>query len=310
MTVILDDEAVASMVRGSYLPALLVALAHATGDWSLLPDELRPDPSLVHQPQAGLTLEQRAAARDLAAHGLRCLLEAGDDVTPSTDRADLRRLMEFLVGAPVSDDDFELLLEELGATGEDMRAPGWHKDDIDPARTLRVAIVGAGMSGLVAAHRLRQAGIECVVLEKNAEVGGTWLENHYPGCRVDVPNHLYSYSFLQRDDWPQRFSPRDELLGYFARFADDAGLRDAIRFGTEVVSATFRDDQNDWELHVRRGGGAEELLRVDALVSAVGQLNRPSVPDIEGRDTFAGPWFHSARWDQGVDITGKRVAVV
>ena len=156
-------------------------------------------------------------------------------------------MMEFALGEPFSDGYFSLLLEELALPGEDLRAPSWRKDDIDPGRPFRVAVVGAGMSGLAAAHRLRQAGISVVIFEKNDDVGGTWLENRYPGCRVDVPNHLYSYSFAQRDDWPQQFSSQDVLLDYFRRCTDDLELRSHIRFGTEVLAARVLRGHGDVE---------------------------------------------------------------
>src|SRR5205807_5919351 len=118
----------------------------------------------------------------------------------------------------------------------------------------------AGMSGLLAAYRLQQAGVEFVIIEKNADVGGTWLENSYPGCRVDNPNHNYSYSFAQRHDWPYHFSTQDVLLDYFQRCADTFGLRDQIQFGTEVVSADWSDHDLRWTVRVRRADGAEESL--------------------------------------------------
>src|SRR5918994_1220428 len=189
----------------------------------------------------------------------------------------------------------------------------------DEIRAFLVAVVGAGMSGLLAAHRLQQAGVPFVVLEKNDDVGGTWYENSYPGCRVDNPNHNYSYSFAQRHDWPLHFSTHDVLHGYFRDCADVFGLREHIRFRTEVVSATWSEDDRRWSVVVRPpgdgnaaagGDGGEEPLVVDAVVSAVGQLNRPSLPDIPGLDSFAGPAFHSARWRHDVDLRGKRVAVI
>ena len=99
-----------------------------------------------------------------------------------------------------------------------------------------VGIIGAGMSGIAAGHRLGQAGIDYVVFEKNPDVGGTWFENTYPGCRVDVPNHLYSYSFAQTD-WGQHFSSQDVLLDYFRRCADELGVRDHVRFEVRVIDA-------------------------------------------------------------------------
>lgn len=200
-----------------------------------------------------------------------------------------------------------LLLDELS---EDPGAPQWRKEDVAPDRPFSVVVIGAGMSGLVAAHRLKQAGVPFVVLEKNEDVGGTWLENTYPGCRVDVSNHMYSYSFAQRTDWPNYFSPQGVLLDYFRDFADTAGLRDSVRFGTEVVSAQYSEDSALWTVTVRGPGGAAETIEASAVITAVGQLNRPSFPAIEGRDSFAGPSFHSAEWRHDIDLTGKRVAVI
>jgi 4-hydroxyacetophenone monooxygenase len=308
-----DDEALEAMVRVAYLAPLLAALAHASGDLSLLREDLRPDPARIREPQGGMSAEQRAAARELAVAALRRLRDAGDAGgagPPSADAEALRLMIAFTIGEPVSDDYLPMVLEELAVTGDDLRAPGWHKDDVAPQRDFRVAIVGAGMSGLAAAHRLQQAGVPYVVLEKNEDVGGTWLENGYPGSRVDVPNHLYSYSFAPRHDWPQRFSTQRVLHGYFGRCADDLGIRPHIRFRTEVAAARFCEDRGEWALTLRTADGAEETLAANAVISAVGQLNRPSVPDIAGRDAFAGPWFHSAAWDHELDLTGKRVAVV
>ena len=305
-----DDETIERVVRRAYLPPLLAALAQATGDLSLLREDLRPDPNRPRDPQGGMSTEQREAAREVAVEALKLLRDRPREPLPVADTDALREMMAFAIGEHVSDDYLALLLEELSLSGHDLRAPAWHKDTVDRDRPFTVVIVGAGMSGLLAAHRLHQAGIDFVVLEKNDDVGGTWFENHYPGCRVDVPNHLYSYSFAQRADWPQQFTPQAMLLDYFRACADDLELTDHIRFGTEVISAEYRDALGDWLVTVRGADGSEEALAANVLVSAVGQLNRPSVPDIAGRGSFRGPSFHSAQWDHGVDIAGKRVAVI
>ena len=292
------------------MPALLVALAQATGDLTLLRDDLRPDPARVQEPGGGMSREQRAAGRELAVAALERVLSGDAAPIGHPDDAVLHELMSFLVGEPVSQDYTDLLHEELGGAEEDVRAPTWHKDEVDAGRELRVAIIGAGMSGLVAAHRLQQAGVPFVVLEKNADVGGTWFENRYPGCRVDVPNHLYSYSFFQRDDWPERFSPQEVLLEYFRRVADDLDVRPHIRFGVDVTAATYCEEAGAWDLTVRTAAGDVESMRVHAVISAVGQLNRPKLPDIEGVESFAGRLLHSADWDPTVDLGGARVAVI
>ena len=306
----LDRGQLAEAVRTAYLPALLIALAHALGDLSLLRPDLRPDPTRVQEPAAGLTREQRDAARELAVEALRLLAEQPVLAAPAMDDATLRTMFSFLIGQPVAEDYFELLHEELGLSDEDVRAPAWHKSAIDADRPFTVVIVGAGMSGLAAAHRLGQAGVPFVILEKNSDVGGTWFENRYPGARVDVPNHLYSYSFFQRRDWPQRFTEQELLLDYFRDTADALDLRKHIRFGTEVLDATFREEEGHWEVRVVGHDGHEETLIANVVVSAVGQLNRPKLPDIRGRSSFAGPSFHSAQWDPSVDLRGKRVAVI
>jgi 4-hydroxyacetophenone monooxygenase len=304
-----DDDTLAAVVEHADVHALLPALGAALGDLSLVPDHLRPDPSVIMDPTAGLTPEAQAEARALALSALQRLRDRDVPHVPEPDLDTLRSLLEFASGGAPVDEYLELLREELGI-GEDLRTPTWSRGELAPDRPFRVAVVGAGMSGLAAAHRLRQAGLDVVVLEKNDDVGGTWFENVYPGCRVDVSNLFYSYSFAQRDDWPEHFSSQQVLLDYFRAVADSAGIRPLIRFGTEVTSIELDEATMQWNLQVVDGDGREESITADAVVSAVGQLNRPSLPDIPGVERFEGPAFHSARWDHSVDLAGKRVAVI
>jgi 4-hydroxyacetophenone monooxygenase len=304
-----DDDTIRAALAKADVPALLPAVAAALDDLSLLPDHLRPNLSVMMDPTAGLSAEQQAEARELAFTAVKRLQAGEGQPNPHPSVDELRTLLTYVSGGQPVDDYLELLREEL-ALGEDLRAPDWRKDDLAPDRDYRVAVIGAGMSGLVATHRLRQAGLDVVVLEKNDDVGGTWFENCYPGCRVDVSNLFYSYSFAQRNDWPDHFSPQGVLLDYFRSVADEHGLREVIRFGTEVTAIELDESTMRWTLQVVGPGGVEEAIEADAVVSAVGQLNRPNYPDIPGADTFAGPTFHSARWDHGVDLAGKKVAVI
>jgi 4-hydroxyacetophenone monooxygenase len=305
-----DDE-IRAFLADAEIPPLLPALAYLTGDLSLLRDHLRPDPLLATAlPQGGLTDEQQAEVRAIALDVLARFRDGGGRVVPPPSDADLLRIMEFAVGVSDMAPYLPLLEEELAFRGEDRRAPAWHKSQLAPDTDFSVVVIGAGMSGLLAAHRLQQAGVPFVVVEKDDDVGGTWLENAYPGCRVDNPNHNYSYSFAQRHDWPFHFSTQDVLLDYFRRCAKEFGLYAHIRFGTEVTSATWSDAERAWTVQTRDHDGREDTITANAVISAVGQLNRPSLPPITGRDSFAGPAFHSARWDASVDLRGKRVAVV
>ena len=148
------------------------------------------------------------------------------------------------------------------------------------------------------------------VIEKNGDVGGTWFENTYPGARVDSSNHAYSYSFAQKFDWPYHHSPQEVLLEYFRDCADLFGVREDIRFNTEVLSVTYDDERCLWAVRVRGPEGAEETIEAEAVISAVGQLNRPKMPNIAGLGSFEGLAFHSAQWDHSIDFAGKSVGVI
>jgi cation diffusion facilitator CzcD-associated flavoprotein CzcO len=170
-----------------------------------------------------------------------------------------------------------------------------------------VAIVGAGFGGVGLGIKLKQAGIHSfTILEKADRVGGVWRDNSYPGLTCDIPSHLYSFSFEPKHDWSRRFPSRVEILAYLEECAAAYGITDHLRLGTEVASADFDEARGRWLIRITGG----EELEADVLVSATGQLSRPVRPPISGVDDFAGPVFHSARWDHDVELDGKRVAVI
>jgi 4-hydroxyacetophenone monooxygenase len=304
-----SDDELRAVLEDAELQPLLPALAYTTGDLSLLRDDLRVDPMALAIPGGGFTEEQKVAIREVALDALVRFRDAGCRPAPVPSDDDVLRIMEYAVGGGEMVEYLPLLEEELAHRGEDRRAPTWHKDDVAPAVDFRVLIVGAGESGLLAGHRLHQAGVDFVIVDKNDDVGGTWYENQYPGCRVDNPNHNYSYSFAQRHDWPFHYSTQPVLHGYLSDCADVFGVRDRVQLRTEVLSATWSDETSTWSVLVRTPEG-EDTIEAHAVVSAVGQLNRPHYPEIAGFGSFAGPAFHSARWDPSVDLAGKRVAVI
>jgi cation diffusion facilitator CzcD-associated flavoprotein CzcO len=170
----------------------------------------------------------------------------------------------------------------------------------------RVVIVGAGFGGIGMALALRQAGIEdFLVVDRAGDLGGTWRDNTYPGLACDVPSNLYSFSF-RPGRWSRRFPPRQEILAYLHALVSESGLGPHLRFGSGVAAAEFDERDAVWNLTLEDGG----TLRATAVVSAVGQLNRPALPGIAGRDDFAGPSWHSARWNHDAGLAGLRVAVV
>ncbi len=309
-TIAESDDVIRASLGGALPPPLLCSVAQLTGDLSLLRDDLRFDPAKMLEPDGGYTPDQLALARDIAADALIQFRNSGAVAAPDPDRATLLRLIAFASGGEVDAEFLPLLEEELALNGNDLRAPDWNARDIAPDRNFNVGIIGAGMSGIAMAHRLNQAGIAVELFEKNSDVGGTWVENVYPGCRVDIPNHFYSYSFAQTVDWPQFYSTQPVLQDYFASVVEETGIRKYIRFETEVVDAIWSDGDQRWTVHSRDAAGNETTSVFNALVSAVGQLNRPKMPDIAGIEEFAGASFHSANWDHSVELAGKRIGVI
>jgi cation diffusion facilitator CzcD-associated flavoprotein CzcO len=174
-------------------------------------------------------------------------------------------------------------------------------------QTPRVAIAGAGMSGLCMAIQLKRAGIESfVVFEKSDRVGGTWADNTYPNAGCDIPSFLYSFSFEPKLNWSRKFARQPEIIEYFNHCASKYEIKKHTRFNTTVDQATFNQQTGKWTIHASDGTQEE----FDYFISAVGQLSRPAQPKLPGFENFKGTAFHSARWDHTFDPTGKNVVVV
>ncbi|WP_354699701.1 4-hydroxyacetophenone monooxygenase [Paraconexibacter sp. AEG42_29] len=303
-----DGELRAALAEAN-LPTLLLALAQLTGDdrWLREPYVPTAPRGAEDHDSGGLPEHVQTEVREQA-FAIVDDWRAGrlDPAAPPTSD----RLPGWLSLSLGSDQVIPaeiggLLAEELGIAPRDITplAPGAADD-------FRVLIIGSGFSGLCAAIKLEQANIPYVVLEKNDDLGGTWLENTYPGCGVDTPSHLYSFSFAQCPDWTRYFAKRDELHDYLERLADGYDVRANIRFGLEVASATWHADEARWHVQAQGSDGKPEEFVANAVISAVGFLNRPSLPDIPGIESFAGSTMHTARWDRDLDLAGRRVAVI
>ncbi len=177
---------------------------------------------------------------------------------------------------------------------------------LPPSRSTRVVIVGSGFSGVAMAIALRKQGIsDLIILERAAELGGTWRDNAYPGCACDVESVLYSLSFAPNPDWSRAFSPQPEIRAYLERVAAEYGIVPLIRFGEDVHGAVWDDTAKRWTVESTSG-----VWQCDAIVLANGQLSDPVVPEMAGLASFAGPVFHTAQWNHAVPLEGKRVAVI
>jgi len=171
--------------------------------------------------------------------------------------------------------------------------------------SFKVAIIGAGASGIATAVYLQRAGIAFTVFERAGDVGGTWRDNTYPGLSCDVPSHLYRYSFAPNAEWSHEYSPAAEIHAYFRNVAEELGIIEKVRLSSEVTKAEFVGE-GLWRITTTKGD--EGLF--NAVIAATGVLHKPVLPDIDGRDSFAGASFHSSRWNHDVALAGKRVGII
>jgi 4-hydroxyacetophenone monooxygenase len=303
------DAEIAEALLDLSIPTLMLSLVHMSGDIELIRGRLRPAGLFLNEVQGYMSEDDKAEVRRLALEVIRAYRDAGCPEPTPVSADHLHEMMRWLVCEDVPPEYVPMLSEEMELAGTDARKVAAHSTTEDRA-AFPVVVIGCGQSGLLAGIRLKEAGIPFTIIEKNAGVGGTWWENSYPGARVDVGNHFYCYSFEPSDEWTEYFAQQPELQAYFERVMTKHDIEPQVRWATEVLSATWDDVDGTWSVMTRAADGTESTLVARAVISAVGQLNRPHLPEIEGQDSFAGPSFHSARWDHSVDLTGKRVAMI
>lgn len=284
-----------------------MCLAHLTGDDRWLREPYLPerDVNLFHDETGGLPPSIQVEVREAMSVVLGELESGARSPAGTPDAARMVRMMRTCVAEDVSPEYAPLMLEELGLADRDVH---WTDRPTVPA-DFRVLVVGAGFAGICASIKLAGLAIPHVVVEKNPDLGGTWFDNDYPGAGVDTPNHFYSFSFAPNPGWRHYFSKRNEIRSYADSVARAHGVHDRTLFGTEVGAMTWSTERAKWDVELR-GPGGTTTDSFDVVVTAVGQLNRPNLAPARGIESFRGPWFHSAKWDHSVDLTGRRVAVV
>jgi 4-hydroxyacetophenone monooxygenase len=307
-----SDEQLAALIEGMSPIILAAATVHLTGDLAILRSGNRPKTPAFNGDVSGQLSNDDAAA--LKAHGLAAIKAwraAGSPPPYQPTQSELHEIMNFLVGMDLPESYVPMVLEDMAYEAGDPRTFRWNQP-VEAAIKVQypVLVIGAGMSGLLMGLRLAQAGLPFTIVEKNESAGGTWFENQYPGLRVDVPSHAYSFSFLQDYRWPDLYSTQDELLRYFRLCVDRFGLSDNIRYGVEVAGAQWDDLAQRWSVDLVHTDGSQETVIAKAVVSAVGFLNRPTEPNFAGMENFRGDQFHSARWRHDVALEGKRVIVI
>jgi 4-hydroxyacetophenone monooxygenase len=305
-----DREHLIQALKAADVAPLLMVLVHLGGDPRWL-DRLAPfikGPWSFHeQAPPPLKEELRQAVADLLAE----YASSGRPLPAAPPMGLLPKMLDTCTGQHVPAEYHPIVLEEMNLSGVDLKNVNWRKrPSSEELRKFQVLIVGAGFSGVAMGIKLQEAGVPFTIIEKNDDFGGTWYENSYPGCGVDTANHFYSYSFRVNHDWDHFFAKRDEIFHYIKRTAEESGLTKRIRFGEEVTGAVWVESEAHWRVSTRAANGAVNSFAAKCIVSAVGQLNRPALPDIPGLADFEGPAFHTARWNHEADIAGRRVGMI
>jgi len=300
-----DTPELTRALEEANVPTLLAAYVQLSHDEALLErfaPHIRPAYS---QPPTDIP----DALADELRLKLRRLLLTGDgarDDLPS-DRL-IQRIMSVTVGEPVTDEFVEMVYDQCGFK------PWIDRSKIAqrPARPtgFRVMVIGAGLTGMAAAIKLREAGYDYVVIEKNADVGGTWYENRYPGVGVDTPSHFYSYSWEIWPDWKTYHPQGADMQRYMLEVAEKYDLRKNIRFDTTVETLVYNESEGTWTVTVKHADGSAEDMVVNAVINGHGPVNRFKWPDIPGLWDFGGKVVHTANYPQDLDLRGKRVAVI
>ncbi|MBN8829608.1 MAG: NAD(P)/FAD-dependent oxidoreductase [Sphingomonadales bacterium] len=253
--------------------------------------------------------DEIAMVRSKAVAFLKAYRDSGAPPIDPGSPEHVRESMEQLLAGTIPEADVAMATEEL-ALDPWARALQWQAAP-DPERLAEfsVTVIGTGMGGLNAALQLKRAGIRYTVFEKNAGVGGTWYENRYPGARVDGSSRTYSHLYGVDFPCPYNFAPQERNQAYFDWVADEFGLRDEIVFETEVTALSWDDQAAMWDVETV-GPNGRATHRSNAVITSVGFLNRPNIPQIEGMERFEGPSWHTVHWPEGMDLSDKRVAVV
>ena len=291
-------------IANANIPALLMVLYQMTGEATWLQEPFAPgrSPGLDDNDSGQLPDEVQTQIRTAAEEAIEAWL-AGKPL--AIERPSNLRLAEMLSVAMT-----EHVPEEYG----DIVAAGMGYD-LEPTADTAIAadktaiVIGGGVSGICAGIELGKLGIDYTLFEKNEDFGGTWFENRYPGCGVDTPSLTYTFS-CRPNDWSMYFPLRDEIEGYLLDTAREFGLYDKARFRTHVEEARWNTATDQWDVTITTPDGKRETHSADYLFSAVGILNIPKFPQIDGLDEFAGEVYHTSRWPAEADLSGKRVAVI
>jgi len=298
-----DRDLLRRGVDEANIPALLMCLVQLTGDekWLAKPYAPNRGKGLDDNDSGGLSDEIQREIRDAAFAAISAWVDGQPLSVARPANADLARMLSVAMTEEVPTEYGDVVASSLGFDP----APS----PVSSSRPLQAIIIGGGISGMAAAMQLQQRGIAYRIFEKNEDFGGTWWENRYPGCGVDTPNLTYTFA-CRPNDWSKYFPLQEEIEGYLLDTAKSFNLYENVSFSTMVKKAEWQAGANRWRVVVRGPDGVEQEHFADIVLSAVGILNMPLIPQIKGLENFTGRVVHTCQWPDDLDLKGKRVAVV
>ncbi|MBB3604106.1 4-hydroxyacetophenone monooxygenase [Mycolicibacterium sp. BK556] len=304
-----SDDVIRDAVAEASVPALLMSMVHMTGDLSLLEELPKPFMLIAMDLQGAMSEPDKQKVRDRAIEVIRDYRDRGCP-SPFVPNADQMRVMLDVMSAGAVGEEFvDYVAADLRFSDADRCGPAL-ASTAEQRADFPVVVIGCGEAGLLAGIKLKAAGVPFTIVEKRSAVGGTWLANRYPGCRVDIANQYYAYSFEPTDHWTHYYSEQPEILRYLQDVAARHDIDPHVRFNTAVTGAVWDDESATWRVTIRGSDNAVEVLTARALICAVGQFSNSVIPEIKGGSTFRGPSFHTADWRDDVELAGKRVAVI
>jgi 4-hydroxyacetophenone monooxygenase len=299
-----SDDVIRAAIADASVPALLMSMVHMTGDIGLLDELPGPYALIAMDLQGAMSEPDKAAVRERAFDVIRDYRDRGCPPPFVPDPQQMRVMFSTMSAGQVTEEYVDYVAADLRFSDADQSGPVLNSTALQRSE-FPVVVVGCGEAGLLAGIKLKAAGIPFTIVEKQSGVGGTWLANRYPGCRVDIANQYYAYSFEPTDHWTHYFSEQPEILQYLDDVAHRYDITPDVRFDTEVTGADWDEDSATWRIAIRAADGAEQTLIARALICAVGQFTNSVIPNIKGANDF-----DTADWRSDVDLTGKRVAVI
>ncbi|MEU1999865.1 flavin-containing monooxygenase [Rhodococcus sp. NPDC019627] len=303
-----DDELTAAVEAGN-IPTLQLVLTQLTGDASWLTGRYAPSRTIAldDNDTGGLSDEDQSTIRKAVIDAVRAIRDGEATVPPPPSDDRLVEMLSASLGEEVPTEYGKLMSEE--GNFRPREALAWSASRPAAADDMRILVVGAGASGIAAGVQLLRLGIPFTIVERESDLGGVWRDNVYPGAGVDTPAHLYSFSFAPHN-WSRYYAKQPEVHSYLSEIADEYGVRDHVRFNTTVKELRWNSDLDVWDVEVDHPSEGTSTFSARAVLTCVGTLTEPSVPDLPGSDIFAGKQFHSARWDLSAELDGRKVAII